>query len=228
MEEPNVYIVRVFDTRQNPTKLTLKSSSVMQNKIKNHLSQDPTFKPLIESIELAPRRSKGDLYEDLIRSIVGQQLSVKAAETIYGRFLDLFDDAYAYPDELLSMDIPTLRSAGLSNSKAGYIQNVAEFFKTEKLQKKDWSLMEDDAIIDYLSQIKGVGKWTVQMILMFTLDRPDILPLDDLGIQNAIKDLYQIDLPKKELKKKMVEVAEPWRPYRTYACLYLWRYKDLQ
>ncbi len=198
----------------------------MQNKIKTHLSKDPIFKPLVETIILESPTSKGDLYEDLLRSIVSQQLSVKAARTIYGRFLDLFEDGYAFPDELLEMDIPTLRSAGLSNSKSNYIQNVANFFKTEKLQKKNWSGMEDDAIIQYLTQIKGVGKWTVQMILMFTLDRQDVFPVDDLGIQNAIKGLYSLEETGKDLKKKMVEVAVPWQPYRTHACRYLWRWKD--
>lgn len=198
----------------------------MQNDFKIHLSKDPVFKPLIENIEMPPPDSRGDLYESLVRSICGQQLSVKAARTIHGRFLDLFEDGYPYPDEVLAFEIPELRAVGLSNSKAAYIQNVAEFFKTEKLENKEWSGMTDDDIIKYLTQIKGVGKWTVQMILMFTLNRPDILPVDDLGIQHGIKGLYKLEETGKELKKKMVEIAEPWRPFRTHACRYLWRWKD--
>lgn len=198
----------------------------MKEDILNHLSQDHVLKPLLEKIEFPSATSRGDLYESLIRSIVGQQLSVKAASTIHGRFIDLFDDAYPYPDEVLDFEIPALRAVGLSNSKAKYIQNVAEFFKTEKLEHKDWSAIEDEEVIKYLTQIKGVGKWTVQMILMFTLNRPDIFPIDDLGIQNGIKGLYQLEETGKELKKKMVEIAEPWRPYRTYASRYLWRWKD--
>jgi DNA-3-methyladenine glycosylase II len=198
----------------------------MKNEVIKHLSQDEIFKPLLEKIDFPAAVSRGDLYESLIRSIVGQQLSVKAAQTIHGRFIELFEDAYPHPDEVLSFQIPDLRAVGLSNSKANYIQNVAEFFKTEKLQNKDWSQMEDDEIIKYLTQIKGVGKWTVQMILMFTLDRPDIFPIDDLGIQHGIKGLYKLDESGKELKKKMVEIAETWRPYRTYASKYLWRWKD--
>ena len=198
----------------------------MKNEIHLHLSKDPIFKPLIENIEIPPPTSKGDLYEDLIRSIVGQQLSVKAARTIYGRFLDLFEDGYAHSEELLAMDIPALRTVGLSRQKASYIQNVAEFFKQEKLHKKDWSDIQDEEIIKYLTQIKGVGKWTVQMILMFTLNRPDVFPVDDLGIQHGVKGLYKLEETGKELKKKMIEIAEPWRPYRTYASRYLWRWKD--
>lgn len=191
-----------------------------------HLSKDPIFKKLIGSIQLEPLSPRGSLYEALIRAIVYQQLSGKAAGTIHGRFLDLFADGIPYPAEVLSFDIPTLRGAGLSRQKAGYIQNVAEFFVQEKLENKEWDEMENDAIVDYLTQIKGVGKWTVQMILMFTLHRPDVFPTDDLGIQQAIMGLYGFEAKGKEMKKRMLEISEAWRPYRTHACRYLWRWKD--
>jgi DNA-3-methyladenine glycosylase II len=90
----------------------------------------------------------------------------------------------------------------------------------------DWSGMSEEDIIAFLTQIKGVGKWTVEMLLMFSLGRTDILPVDDLGIQQGIKRLYALEETGKELKKRMIEIAEPWRPYRTYACRYLWRFKD--
>jgi DNA-3-methyladenine glycosylase II len=94
------------------------------------------------------------------------------------------------------------------------------------LETKDWSGMSEADIIAFLTQIKGVGKWTVEMLLMFSLGRTDILPVDDLGIQQGIKRLYALEETGKELKKRMIEIAEPWRPYRTYACRYLWRFKD--
>jgi DNA-3-methyladenine glycosylase II len=153
-------------------------------------------------------------------------LSGKAAATIHGRFLDLFPEAYPFPEALLALDLPTLRSAGLSRQKATYIQNVAEFFQRENLIGKDLADMDDETVIRYLTQIKGVGRWTVEMLLMFTLNRPDVLPLDDLGIQQAMQLLYNFEEKGRALKKRMLELAEPWRPYRTYASLYLWRWKD--
>jgi len=200
----------------------------MNENVIKHLSKDSKIKKLIETVTIAPSRSKGDLYEDLIRAIVGQQLSVKAAETIYGRFMGLFEDGYAYPEELLAMDLPTLRSVGLSRQKGGYIQNIARFFTENKLENKDWSEMTDDEIIDFLTPIKGVGKWTVQMILMFTLNRDDVFPVDDLGIQNAMRALYDIEETGRAFKPKMKEIAEPWQPYRTHACRLLWRWKDTE
>ncbi len=194
--------------------------------ILNHLSQDPVLKKLITTFAIPEHSSNGDLYQDLIRSIVSQQLSIKAASTIYRRFLDLFAEGYAYPEEVSALDLPNLRSVGLSRQKASYIQNVAEFFVSEKLEKKDWSLSKDEEIIEYLTQIKGVGIWTVQMILMFTLERPDVFPVDDLGIRNSMIRLYKVEENGKKLKPKLIEIAEAWRPYRTFACRYLWQWKD--
>jgi DNA-3-methyladenine glycosylase II len=193
----------------------------------HHLSQDIVLKKLVENIPFRePSSESKGVYIDLLGSIISQQLSGKVATVIQNRFLGLFEDGYPHPGLLMELDIETLRSAGLSRQKATYLQNVAAFFSKEKIEKKSWDSMEDDAIIEYLTQIKGVGKWTVEMILMFSLNRPDILPLDDLGIRNAISTLYQLTETGKDLRKKMYEVAEPWRPYRSYACWFLWRYKD--
>jgi len=194
--------------------------------ILNHLSQDPVLKKLIETLDIPMLSSQGDLYEDLIRSIVSQQLSVKVASTIYRRFLDLFTDGHAYPEEVIALDLPSLRAVGLSRQKASYIQNVADFFVREKLEQKDWSVLKDEEILEYLTQIKGVGIWTVQMILMFTLERPDVFPLGDLGIRNTMIRLYEVEENGKQLKPKLLEIAELWRPYRTLACRYLWQWKD--
>ncbi|MBI1225763.1 MAG: DNA-3-methyladenine glycosylase 2 family protein [Bacteroidetes bacterium] len=199
----------------------------MQTTITQHLSKDPIFKELVGRIpyrELSVN-SKG-VYLDLLGSIISQQLSTTVAKVISGRFRALFPDEIPHPHLLLEMDIDTLRTAGLSRQKATYLQNVAEFFQRENLLEKDWSEMDNDEIIRYLTQIKGVGKWTVEMILMFSLSRPDVLPLDDLGIRMAIAELYNISETGKAMHQRMTEVAEAWQPYRSYACLYLWRHKD--
>lgn len=199
----------------------------MQDLITAQLSKDPVLKNLVEKIpyrELS-LNSKG-VYLDLLSSIISQQLSTKVASVIKGRFLALFPESSPHPELLLAKDLETLRSAGLSKQKATYLQNVAEFFQRENLLEKDWSTTENEEIIRHLTQIKGVGKWTVEMILMFSLGRPDVLPLDDLGIRLAIADLYNITESGKEMHKRMAQVAEAWQPYRSYACLYLWRYKD--
>ena len=194
--------------------------------IDTHLSQDPILKKVIDEYELPEDHIRPDAYLSLIRAIVGQQLSTKAAKTIFERFLNLFEDKYPNPETLLQLDIETLRTAGLSRNKAQYIQNIADFAINEGLQKEDLDHLSDEEAIKHLITIKGVGKWTVQMLLMFSLDRPDILPVDDLGIQQAMIGLYGIEEEGKLLKKKMLEIAEPWRPYRTTASRYLWTWKN--
>lgn len=192
----------------------------------DYLRQVPHLQPLVEKVQLSEPNSSGDLYYDLLDSIVSQQLSVKVATVIFNRFLKLFDGEYPHAKQLLQLDVETMRSVGLSYQKANYMQNVATFFETEQLEGKDWHThLSDEEIIKYLSQIKGVGKWTVEMILMFTLQRPDVFPADDLGIQQGMMRLY--GLPNdKTLKKQMHEIAEEWRPYRTTACRLIWRWKD--
>ena len=198
----------------------------MNKTIKKHLSKDAPLKTIIASIELSALEEGNSVYESLVRAIVFQQLSGKAASTIYGRFLALFGKKHPSTKKLAATDIETLRSAGLSNQKAGYVKNVAQFFETEKLKKKDWDTMNDEEIINYLTQIKGVGKWTVQMLLMFTLHRPDVLPVDDLVVQQAMVELYDIQETGKARRAKMIEIAEPWRPYRSYASRCLWKWND--
>ncbi|GAB4497635.1 MAG: DNA-3-methyladenine glycosylase [Saprospiraceae bacterium] len=191
-----------------------------------HLKQHEKLRTLIESIEVPDFTPSRKVYFDLLESIVSQQLSIKASATIFNRFCALFPDNYPHPDHLSSIEMERLRSAGLSNQKATYLQNVALFSLQYDLENYDWNVMNDEEIIDFLTQIKGVGKWTAQMILMFSIGRPDVFPVDDLGIQQAIARLYQLDEKDKKFKQKMIELAEPWRPYRTIASRYLWRWKD--
>ena len=196
------------------------------NQAQAHLQQEPNIAGLIARIELPERVPSGAVYFDLLESIVSQQLSVKAATTIFNRFLDLFEDQYPHPHLVAAMDSTVMRGVGLSNQKAGYIKNVAAFAVEHRWEDQNWDSMSDDEIIAHLTQIKGVGKWTVQMVLMFTLNRPDIFPVDDLGIQQGMAFLFALEEEGKPLKTKMELLAEPWRPYRTLACKYLWRYKD--
>ncbi len=193
-----------------------------------YLSKDKKFKPYIDRIQLPPRNPASDVYSGLISSIIGQQLSVKAAATIHGRFLALFETEYPITQELLQFDDQTLRSVGLSGQKTKYIRNVAIFFQEQELFDKDWSDLSDEEIIKLLTTIKGVGKWTVQMILMFVLKRPDVFPVLDLGIQHGMIEIYNLKEEKKALHAKMEKISLKWRPFRTVACLYLWAIKDVK
>jgi len=198
----------------------------MDATIKKHLSKDPILKPLIDHVVLKKRTVQKTVYEALIRSIVFQQLSGKAASTIHSRFLALFDSNFPNPVRIQTLSLEELRAAGLSRQKSGYVKNVADFFIANELIDKDWSTEDDESIIQQLTQIKGVGQWTVEMILMFTLKRMDVLPLDDLVIKNSMVSMYQVEEKGRALKKKLLEIAEPWRPYRTAASLYLWQWQD--
>ena len=191
-----------------------------------HLSNDERLRPLVAAIHPAASQSKGDLYAELVESIIYQQLSIKAAATIHQRFLGLFPEGYPVPEALVKLDTELLRGVGLSYQKAGYVRNVAEFFLAENLIGHNWDEHEDEEILKRLTQIKGVGRWTVEMILMFTLKREDVFPMDDLGVQNSMIKLYELTETGKALRQRMLEIAETWRPYRSWACVYLWRWKD--
>lgn len=198
----------------------------MTEAIKQHLSKDAVLKPWLEKLHLELLTPSEDLYFHLIRSIVFQQLSGKAASTIHGRFLQLFPDEYPHAEQLIAMEIPVLRSAGLSNQKAGYVKNIAAFWIENNIQDKDLYDKSDEEIIKQLTQIKGVGKWTVQMMLMFAMLREDVLPLDDLVVGQNIQKLYQVEGKGRELKKKMTEATEQWRPYRSYGSRLMWKMND--
>jgi DNA-3-methyladenine glycosylase II len=192
-----------------------------------HLKKDKVLKRMIDHVGEIKLRKETDLYFSLCRSIVSQQLSIKAAATIFARFLALFKEGYPEAKTLLKLKDEQLRAVGLSYQKAGYLRNIARFSLEKTLDYKKLKKLPDEELINYLVEIKGVGRWTVEMILMFNLNRPDILPKDDLGIQNGIIKQFGLkETTKQELHKKMELIAENWRPYRTLACLYIWSYKD--
>lgn len=165
----------------------------------------------------------------LIGSIMSQQLSTRVAEVIYQRFLDLFGGKEPTPQQVLDTPAPTLRSIGLSNAKVSYVHNVARFTVEEKLTDRKLHKMNNDEVIAYLTQIKGVGRWTVEMLLMFYLGRDDVFAIDDLGLQQSMIKLYRLDTTdKKALRQRLSEISAKWAPYRTYACRYLWAWKDMK
>jgi DNA-3-methyladenine glycosylase II len=165
-----------------------------------------------------------DSYGALVRSIVGQQLSVKAAATIYGRVCALYGDSTPSPAELIETDPDHLRAAGLSYSKAAYLRDLAERVEDGELDLRALPELTDKEVSQMLTQVKGLGQWTVDMFLMFHLGRPDILPVGDLGIRRAAERAYRLrKLPSPE---RLTRLARPWRPHRTLACLYLWESLD--
>ncbi len=191
-----------------------------------HLQKDKKLAQIIAE-PFAEVRVRKNIPLTLISSIMSQQLSTKVADIIYKRFLALYDSKEPTLQQVLDTPLETLRSIGLSNAKTNYVHNVARFCNEQKITDKKIKGMSNEEIIALLTQIKGVGQWTVEMLLMFTLGREDLLALDDLGIQQAMIKLYKLDkLDKKQLREKMIKISSKWSPYRTHACLYLWRWKD--
>ena len=192
-----------------------------------HLSKDKKLKKLIENGQVFTLKQKKAVYLHLCGSIMSQQLSTKVADVIWKRFLALYEKKGPSPEQILSTPHETLRSIGLSNSKASYIQNVARFALDQGMEWKQLKNMNNEEVIVHLTQIKGVGRWTTEMLLMFALGREDVFAVDDLGIQQAMINLYKLDnTDKKKLREDMLRISEKWSPYRSYACLHLWRWKD--
>lgn len=193
----------------------------------NHLKLDKKFKPLLGDEPLPALQIKKNVCLELCSSILSQQLSIKAAAVIYGRFLALFKRPSPSPKDILAIPFDTLKGVGMSTSKTTYIRNVCHFFIEHKLTDRQLHAMADDEIIALLTQIKGVGQWTVHMLLMFTMGRDDVFAPDDLGIRQGMIRLYRLEnLDKKELIKKMTAISSKWSPYRSYGCRYLWSWKD--
>jgi DNA-3-methyladenine glycosylase II len=171
------------------------------------------------------RDSRGrpaDLYGALVRTIAGQQLSVLAARAIWTKLLAYFDGRVPTPQEILDEDPETLRAAaGFSRAKVVYLRSLAEHVLAGELELERLAELPDDEVIRDLTAVKGIGEWSAHMFLMFTLHRPDVLAVGDLGVRNAAMRAY--DLPTPPKAAELEALAEPWRPHRTRACLYLWR-----
>lgn len=193
---------------------------------KKHLSKDLKLAPLVSNDTYTLQKRKNTPVR-LMASIMSQQLSTKVAKVIYDRFIQLYGGKEPSCAMVLATEHETLRSIGLSNAKVLYVKNVAEFFIENKITDKQLYKMDPTDVVALLTQIKGVGKWTVEMLLMFSLGHEDVFAVDDLGIQQAMIKLYKFKFAsKKELQQKMLKKSATWTPYRTYACLHLWQWKD--
>lgn len=191
--------------------------------ISSHLQKDPILKILIETHgELDPYRTVPDIFSALVETIVGQQLSGRAADTIFGRFKELMKQTDPLsPEEIISMEDGLIRKAGLSYSKIKYIKNLAQQVVTKELDLGSLEKLADEEVIIHLTKVKGIGRWTAEMALMFILKRPDVFSMGDNGLRSAISKLYGID--KNDLKQ-IEKISMKWKPYRTYASRYLWKF----
>jgi DNA-3-methyladenine glycosylase II len=192
-----------------------------------HLTKDKKLKKIIDLQKPLALAKRDNVCIYLCYSIMSQQLSTKVADVFHRRFIDLYGGNEPTKEQVVETSFETLRGIGLSNAKANYVLNVCRFFIDEKITDEILHAMSNDEVIENLTKIKGVGKWTVEMILMFALGREDVFSVDDLGIQQAVCKLYRIDPEnKKAMKERMLVVSKKWSPYRTYACRYLWGWKD--
>jgi DNA-3-methyladenine glycosylase II len=196
----------------------------MRQAVEHLTAADPRLAAWIERIGPCTMVFHPPEFSTLARSVVFQQLSGKAAATIYGRLETALGPGGVSPHGILTMEPEQMRPLGLSSQKAKYLRSLAEKTVDGTINFAQLPDMPDDEVIAHLTSAKGVGVWTAQMFLMFALRRPDVLPLGDLGIRNAMQRLYGLRTPPKP--ERMAKIARPWRPYATYACWYLWRGLD--
>jgi DNA-3-methyladenine glycosylase II len=189
-------------------RLLMRRDPVLASVIRRHRTRSPLDVPAMEP------------FAALVRTITAQQISTKAAATIHGRLVGLMCGSVT-PASLLALTDAQMREAGLSRQKASYVRDLAAKVQSGELPVASLHELEDEAVIDAIVRVKGLGRWSAEMFLMFRLRRPDVLPVDDLGIVTAIQRLY--GLRKKPTPERMRKIAQAWRPYRTVACWYLWR-----
>jgi DNA-3-methyladenine glycosylase II len=196
-----------------------------------HLQQrDPVMKRIVKSVGPFQAKTKRDRFGTLVNSIISQQISVAAARTIRGRLMDAAGDGKRNPkiapENLLEFDVDSLRAIGVSRQKATYVLDLAGKVSSGAVELNDIHRKDDDAVIESLTQVKGVGIWTAQMFLMFSLGRLNVLPVDDLGLKNAIRKQYELDEVPGRIE--MEDLAVNWRPFATIACWYLWQSLELE
>lgn len=184
--------------------------------------RDPILGAVIRRHPGMNLRSRGDAFQTLARAIVGQQISVKASETVWGRFAALLPEMI--PAAVVSAQPEAIQGCGLSRRKVEYIQDLAGHFLNGSLDPSRWDALDDEAIIAELIAVRGIGRWTAEMFLIFNLLRPDVLPLDDIGLQKAVARHYQGGEPLS--RARLGEIAAPWAPWRSVATWYLWRSLD--
>jgi len=200
----------------------------MNKEMLNCLNKDRKLKKIIPDLKIQLPDKGHNIYERLVTAIIYQQLAGAAADAIFGRLKKAFRNKVPSPLSLSRAPIEKLRAVGLSNQKANYVKNVADFWIVHKLKNKDWSNESNEDILKFLTQIKGVGPWTVKMLMMFTMHRYDIFPVGDYGIQVAMQKIYGIKEEGKALKLAMETRSKKWAPYQAIACLYLWAWLHKQ
>lgn len=189
-----------------------------------HLSKDPKLASIIAKVGEPKLRIESDYYKSLVESIVSQQLSVKAADAIFAKFLAVFEigpESFPDPVSIIEMSPDRLREAGLSYRKIEYVKDLAVKISDGELNFATLDNLDDEKVIEVLSNIRGIGRWTAQMFLMFSMGREDVLPTGDLGIKKAFMNVYEFsEMPTEE---QMIDIAEKWKPYRSIASWYLWQ-----
>lgn len=189
---------------------------------------DPRIEAIANRLVLADLKKTTNLFFNLIEDIVSQQLSGRVAEVIFKRFCELFPNSLPTPELLTKKSIEELRAVGFSNSKAIYVKNIADYTLANGLSVERFDSLSDEDIVGELTTIKGVGVWTAQMVLIFSLTRPDVFPVDDLAIRQGMMKIYGIELTGKALKSKLFEIAEGWKPNRTLGTRYVWAWTNSQ
>jgi DNA-3-methyladenine glycosylase II len=183
---------------------------------------DAVLKQLIAQFDGLTIGSRGDAFATLARAIVGQQLSVKAAQSVWNRLCAELRSIT--PAAMIGAEAARLRACGLSGQKAIYLRDLAERFDSKALDVAAWSPLDDEAVIEQLTQVKGIGRWTAEMFLIFHMTRPDVLPLDDIGLQRAMRTYYNRGKPLSA--PRMRKIGAGWAPWRSVATWYLWRSLD--
>jgi DNA-3-methyladenine glycosylase II len=193
----------------------------IQQALRHLRRQDPVMREVIRKAGPFTMRLRRNRFQSLVFSILGQQISGKAAASIRGRLIDHLKPEQISPQTIAGLTPATLRTLGVSPQKSGYLLDLAERVLSGEVRLNRMSRLPDQDVIDSLIQVKGIGVWTAQMFLIFSLGRPDVFPHDDLGVRSAIRNLYGLeDLPTKEISH---EIATPWRPYASIASWYCWR-----
>ena len=191
------------------------------DRAKKELSRnDEVLHEIINEFDDLELVSRGDLFYTLIRSVIGQQISVRAASTVWSRFCEKIGDIE--PKNILSADIEELRSCGLSQRKAEYVVGISESWSD--YDSLEWKEMSDEEIIQELVKLRGVGRWTAEMILIFTMLRPDVFPIGDIGMIRGIEKSYSSG--ERMTKEELYAISEKWKPWRTVACCFMWRTVD--
>lgn len=188
---------------------------------------DPTLAKVIVKVPRPEWHAYSDYFQALVESIISQQLSTKAGDTIVRRFIKLFGvGKFPTPRQVLHIDAEKVRGAGLSYAKIRYIKDLAQHVEDKKLHLHKINNMQDEEIIEHLIQVKGIGRWTAEMFLMFALRREDVFSYGDLGLRNAMQKLYK--LRNHPTPKQAEKISNKWKPYRTWACRYLWKSLEIK